>query len=162
MVPVVSIPNGPGMKGFGYDVGVSLGQDASGEVTNTFLIPAVTHQDPQYHREPDASKMHRVEHAIVQVGWPESDSGKGMPNYSNIVGDEASDFYVPGEKRSLGATAERYGVGQALRPVDNLITEFAPDVASHVHVKSIFWQNIVDKLAAVATSIGGFLRIVTF
>jgi hypothetical protein len=149
---------GPGMHGFGYSLGVGLGQDATSEMTNTFVIPSVTHQDPQYHREPDRSKMKRVEHAFADVAWTKSDKGKGMPNYSNIVGDaaddEVADFYVPGVKRGVGATAERYGVGLAMTPMDNLITEFAPDVASHIHVKSAFMQNIIDKVAGVATGAG--------
>lgn len=146
---------GPGMTGFGKNVGVGLAQDSSAEVTNTFLIPAVTHQDPQYHREPDASKMHRIEHAFAQTVWTESDKGKGMPNYSNLLGDaaddELGDFYVPGVRRNPVATAERYGTSLGMTPVDNLVTEFAPDLASHVHLKSVFWQNIVDKVAGVAS-----------
>jgi hypothetical protein len=144
---------GPGMHGFGKDVGVGLAQDSSAEVTNTFLIPTLTHQDPQYHREPNASKMHRIEHAFAQTVWTQSDSGKGMPNYSNLVGDagddELSDFYVPGVRRSGFATFERYATSLGMAPVDNLITEFAPDLASHLHIKSVFWQNIVDKVAGV-------------
>lgn len=144
---------GPGMRGFGYDFGVGLGQDATSEVTNTFLIPSLTHQDPQYHREPDRSKIKRAEHAMVDVVWTKSDRGKGMPNYSNLAGDaadsEVGDFYVPGVKRGVVATAERYGVGLGMAPVDNLITEFAPDVASHVHIKSVFWQSIIDNVVGV-------------
>jgi hypothetical protein len=145
---------GPGMKGFGKGVGVGLAQDSSAEVTNTFLIPAITHEDPRYHREPDASKVHRAEHALVQTVWTESDKGKGMPNYSNLIGDaaddELGDFYVPGVKRGAVATAERYGVSLGMSPVDNLVSEFTPDIASHVHLKSVFWQSIVDRVAGVA------------
>lgn len=149
---------GTGATAYGKSVGVGLAQDSSSEVTNTFLIPSLTHQDPQYHREPGATKMHRVEHAFVDVAWTESDRGKGMPNYSNLVGSpgdqELADFYVPGVRRSAVATAERYGTSMGMAPVDNLVTEFAPDVASHVHLKSAFWQDIVDKVAGVATNSG--------
>lgn len=149
---------GTGATAYGKSVGVGLAQDSSSEVTNTFLIPSLTHQDPQYHREPGASKMHRVEHCFVEVAWTESDSGKGMPNYSNLVGSpgdqELADFYVPGVRRSAVATAERYGTSMGFAPVDNLVTEFAPDIASHVHLKSAFWQDVVDKVAGVATNSG--------
>lgn len=146
---------GAGMTGFGKASGVQLAQDSSAEVTNTFLIPAITHEDPRYHREPHSSKVHRFEHACVQTVWTESDKGKGMPNYSNLLGDaaddELGDFYVPKVRRSALATAERYGTSLGMTPVDNLVTEFTPDIASHIHLKSVFWQNIVDKVAGVAS-----------
>jgi hypothetical protein len=146
---------GPGWKGFGKSAGVGLAKDSSAELTNTFLIPAITHEDPRYHREPHASVVHRAEHAVVQVVWTESDKGKGMPNYSNLIGDaaddEIADFYVPGVRTSAGATAARYATSLGMSPVDNLVTEFTPDIASHIHLKSVFWQSVVDRVASVAS-----------
>jgi hypothetical protein len=93
---------GTGAMAYGKSVGVGLAQDSSSEVTNTFLIPSLTHQDPQYHREPGASKMHRIEHAFADVAWTESDSGKGIPNYSNLIGSHwpTSTCRGSGEARS--------------------------------------------------------------
>ena len=45
---------GPGLKGFGKNVGVSLLQDATGEFFGTFAIPSIVHQDPRYFRMPHA------------------------------------------------------------------------------------------------------------
>ena len=93
-------PYGPGMPGFGRNVGVSYTQDMTGEFFGTFLIPSIVHQDPHYHRMPKASYIQRVRHAIVQVVWTQGDNGKGMLNYANLVGfaidDEISNLYVPG------------------------------------------------------------------
>ena len=145
---------GAGMKGFGKAAGVELAQDSSAEVTNTFLLPSITHQDPRYHREPGQSKMHRIEHAFADTVWTQSDKGKGMPNYSNLLGDAGDDelgnLYEPGVRTNPIATAERFGVSLAMTPVDNLVTEFTPDIASHIHLKSAFWQNIVDRVGGVA------------
>src|SRR5258707_5596016 len=45
---------GPGMKGFGKTVGVSLLQDATAQFFGAFAIPAIVHQDPRYFRMPHA------------------------------------------------------------------------------------------------------------
>ena len=123
-------PYGPGMAGFGRSVGVSYAQDLTGEFFGTFLIPSVVHQDPHYHRLPDAPMIQRVRHAIVQVVWTQGDNGKGMLNYANLLGfaidDEISNLYVPGRATNLPSSAARYSIGLATAPIDNFITEFLP------------------------------------
>jgi hypothetical protein len=47
----------------------------------------------------------------------------------------------------LPASAARYGIGLGLAPVDNLITEFLPDVASRIHVRVVFVQRIINQVA---------------
>jgi hypothetical protein len=144
-------PYGPGMKGLGRYVGVSYTQDITGEFFGTFLIPSIVHQDPHYHRMPDASIPRRAGHAIVQVVWTKGDNGKEMVNYSNLVGfaieDEIGNFYVPGQQTNLPASAERYGIGLASAPIDNFITEFLPDVARRIHVRVLLIQRIINQVA---------------
>ena len=74
----------------------------TGEFFGTFLIPSIFHQDPHYHRMPHAPIPRRILNAIVQVGWTQSDNGKGMPNYANLIGSpidaEIANLYVPGMK----------------------------------------------------------------
>jgi hypothetical protein len=144
-------PYGPGMTGFGKSVGVSYTQDITGEFFGTFLIPSIVHQDPHYHRMPDASVKRRIAHAIIQVVWTQGDNGEGMLNYSNLVGfaiaDEISNLYVPGRSTNLPASSARYGINLALAPTDNFITEFLPDVASHIHVHEVIVQRIINQVA---------------
>ena len=45
---------GPGLKGFGKTVGVSLLQDATGQFFGAFAIPVIASQDPRYFRMPHA------------------------------------------------------------------------------------------------------------
>jgi len=142
---------GPGMPGFAKSVGVAYSQDMTGEFFGTFLIPSIVHQDPHYHREPSQSIMHRIGHAILQVVWTQGDNGRGMINYADLVGfaidDEVSNLYVPGRQTDLPASAQRYAIGLALAPTDNFITEFLPDVASHIHVRVVIIQRIIDQVA---------------
>ena len=142
---------GPGFPGFGRYVGVTFTEDMTGEFFNTFLIPSIMHQDPHYHRMPKASYPRRIVHAIAQVAWTQSDDGRGMLNYGNLVGfaidDEIGNLYVPGRRTNAGATAQRYVIGLATAPIDNFITEFLPDVAKHVHVQVVVVQRIINQIA---------------
>jgi hypothetical protein len=144
-------PYGPGMTGFGRYVGVEYAQDMTGEFVGTFLIPSIVHQDPHYHRMPNAPIIQRIRHAIVQVFWTQGDNGRGMPNYANLVGfaidDEIGDLYVPARQTDLPASASRYAIGLALAPTDNFITEFLPDVARRIHIRIVLVQRIIDQVA---------------
>jgi hypothetical protein len=144
-------PYGPGMRGFARLVGVSYSEDMTSEFVGTFLISSIVHQDPHYHRMPQATIQRRILHAIVQVGWTQGDNGKGMPNYANIFGfpidAEVANLYVPGIQTDLLSTAARVGSGWGLAPTDNFITEFLPDLARHVHVRVVLVQQIISQIA---------------
>jgi hypothetical protein len=144
-------PYGPGMPGFGRDAGVSFTQDITGEFFGVFLIPSLVHQDPHYHRMPNASIPRRAVHALIQIAWTQGDNGRGMVNYGDLggfaIGDAIGNLYVPGQQTSLSASASRYGIALATAPVDNFITEFLPDVARHIHVHVVLIQRIVNQVA---------------
>lgn len=150
-ISVASDPNsayGPGFPGFGRNFGVAYCETAVDEFFGTFLIPAIAHQDPHYHRMPNASYGRRVLHVITAVGWAQSDYGAGMPNYSTLittaVGDGLGNLYVPGRDKSWGAAAARYSTALATDPIGNVITEFLPDVARRVNVHIVLVQQIVN------------------
>jgi hypothetical protein len=142
---------GPGFPGWGRYVGVSFSENVTSEFFGTFLICSIAHQDPHYHRMPNASYAKRILHAADQVVWTQGDNGKGMLNYSNLVGagidDEIGNLYVPGRRTNAAATAQRYGITLATDPIDNFITEFLPDVARRIHVQVVIVQRIIDQIA---------------
>jgi hypothetical protein len=144
-------PYGPGFHGFGKVVGVSYSEDLTGEFFGTFLIPSIVHQDPHYHRMPNATIKRRIFHAIAQVGWTQGDNGKGMLNYANLLGfpidAEIANLYVPGEKTNLPSTGIRVAAGLAIAPTDNFVTEFLPDLAKRIHVRIVLVQEIIDQVA---------------
>jgi hypothetical protein len=142
---------GPGFPGWGRNVGVSVTEDVTGEFFGTFLIPSIAHQDPHYYRMEKAPISLRIRHAITQVVWTQSDSGKGMPNYANLVGFAADDgianLYVPGRETGTGASFQRYAIGLATAPIGNFVNEFLPDVARHIHVQIVVIQRIINQVA---------------
>jgi len=142
---------GPGIKGFAKNVGVSYAEDGIAEFFGTFAIPSIVHQDPHFHRMPEASIARRFAHAIYQVEWTQGDDGQGMLNYANLVGyaidGQLQNFYVPGVQTNGGATASRYLITLGTAPIDNLITEFLPDFARHIHIRVVLVQRIIDQVA---------------
>jgi hypothetical protein len=142
---------GPGGEGWAKLTGVSFTQDMTNEFFGTFLVPAIAHQDPHYHRMPNASYKRRVAHCIYQVVWTQGDNGKGMFNYANIVGgafEEAiSDAYVPYRDTGWSAATARYGTALATDPIGNFITEFVPDLARRVNFRAVFVQRIINRVA---------------
>jgi hypothetical protein len=147
---------GPGFYGWSKDVGVSFTQDLNGEFFGTFLIPSIVHQDPHYHRMPTASIKRRIFHCIDQIAWTQGDNGNGMVNYADLVGfaveDGVNDLYVPGQATNIRASAARYGTALGTAPIDNFITEFLPDLASHIHVRVVLVQRIINQVARTETT----------
>ncbi len=144
-------PYGPGLRGWGYLSGTNFTQDMTDQFFGTFVIPVFTHTDPHYHRRPDLSIRRRVFHCIAQTFWQSGDNGSNTFNYSQIVAPvfdiAISNLYVPGLQTHFTADVAEYGVGLATAPVDNLITEFVPSIASRIHTHVIFVQRVVNQVA---------------
>ena len=142
---------GPGWIGVRNMTGYSLSQDATGEFFGTFLIPSLTGQDPRYRRMPNATIPRRIVHTLAATVVSQSDDGRTMPNYANLLTNpicsEISNLYVPGVNGNGPSTVARVLTGYATSPVDNLITEFLPDVARRVHVRVIFVQSLLNQIS---------------
>jgi hypothetical protein len=142
---------GPGFEGFAKYAGVSLTEDMTGEFFGTFLVPSLVHQDPHYHREPYMPIKHRFLHTVVQVVWTQGYNGEGMFNYANFIGGAAtavvSNTFVPGPNRQgFSATAKRLALAFAISPSGNIIEEFVPDLASHVNLRVVIFQRILNSV----------------
>jgi hypothetical protein len=143
---------GPGMRGFGRNAALSLVQDSTGEFFGTFLIPSLTGEDPHYHRMPRASFGRRIFHAVSRTVLAEHDDGSLMLNYATLltypISAEISNLYVPGVRGDGPSTVARIMTGYASDPIDNLITEFLPDVARHIHLRVIFVQRLLNQVSS--------------
>jgi hypothetical protein len=142
---------GPGLKGWGRLVGYSTLEDAQDEFFGTFAIPSLVHEDPRYHRMPDAPVRKRIFHALSHLVVSQHDDGRPMINYATLltypISAELSNMYVPGLAVNAPSTAKRVLAGYATEPIGPLIAEFLPDVAKHVHIHVVFVQEILQKIA---------------
>ena len=143
---------GPGMRGFGYNVGTSFSQDVTGEFIGTYVVDSVFREDPRYFRMPNARPWRRLAHAISHLAVAQGDNGKPIPNYSNFIaaaaGAEIANLYVPGLATNGASTAERIITGIVTEPVGNIVAEFLPDIASHIHVHVVVLQRYLNQISA--------------
>jgi hypothetical protein len=148
---------GPGLKGFGKIVGVSLLEDATGQFFGTFAVPALVHQDPRYFRMPHAKLSKRIVYSISRTFISRHDDGTSMPNYATLftypIGAVLANQYVPGIASDASSTIVRIITGYATDPANNLLNEFLPDVAAHVQVRIIFVQRILNNIASGANGV---------
>lgn len=144
-------PYGPGVFGVAKLSGTTLSADIVNAFFETFLIPSIDHQDPRYHRMPNARLQWRLAHCIYQPFWTVSDTGKGMVNYSNLIGAVADEAvlvtYVPFQEKGWAPSAARVSVNLATTPIGNIVTEFFPDFARHINLNVVFFQRIINRVA---------------
>ena len=147
---------GPGFEGWGKLSGYSLVEDAQGEFFGTFLVSSITHEDPRYHRMPNATVKRRILHAIAHTWVSQHDNGHPMPNYATLLtypfSAELSNLYVPGVPTNLRDTGERVAIGLATDPSGTLVAEFLPDIAKKIHVHVIFIQEILNQVITGGTA----------
>jgi len=143
---------GPGFGGWGRLSGYSLLEDMQTEFFGTFAVPSLVREDPRYHRLPGRPFRQRLFHALVHTVVSQHDDGRPMPNYATLltypISDELSNLYVPGLSTTASSTAKRIVAGYGTDPVGPLIAEFLPDVAKHIHIRVVFVQQILQKIAA--------------
>ena len=143
---------GPGFGGCARASMYSLSEDATQEFFSTFVVSALMHEDPRYHRMPTVSVPRRLLHALAHTVIAQSDSGRPMLNFATLsaypASAELANLYVPGLQTDGRATAARILTAYATDPVDNLISEFLPDVARHVHVRVIFAQRLLNQISS--------------
>jgi hypothetical protein len=142
-------PYGPGLKGWGKIEGYSLVQDMQGEFFGTFLIPALAHEDPRYHRLGQGNISRRVLHAVLHTYVSQHDDGSLMPNYATLlnypIGNVLANLWIPGSQVAAAPTAKRIALGIVTDPTGTLIGEFLPDVAKHIHIHIVFVQQLLNQ-----------------
>ena len=142
----------PVLPGFVRGTGYIVSQDATGEYLRHIphALPHPPGPASQPRSTPQAGIPRRTLHAVAATVLAQSDHGRRMLNYSSLLTDpicnELANLYMPGVNGNGPATAARILTGYATDPVDNLITEFLPDVARHIHVHVIFAQQILNQI----------------
>lgn len=149
---------GPGMRGFGLNIGTSLSQDVTGELIGTFGACSLLHQDPRYFRMPGHKPLRRLLHAISQVIIAQGDNGRPMPNYSNFINaaaaSEMANLYVPGIATDQASTTERILTGFLTEPIGNIVAEFLPDIASRIHIRVVLVQRLLNQISVQPSRTG--------
>ena len=143
---------GTGWPGFGRRFGMAIADTGVSEFFSTFLVSTLAHQDPHYHRKPDASVGKRIVYALSRVAIARSDSGHPMFNYSEFVGTTAASlvettFHYEREE-SPSAVSSRIFISIGYDAAWNLMSEFLPDIAKHVNPRFIFLRRLAERAAS--------------
>lgn len=81
-----------------------------------------------------------------------------MPNYGTLltypIVNEMANAYVPNIQRDAKSTGTRIAIGYATDPISNIIAEFLPDIARRIHVRSVFFQQVLTKMATDPAMVG--------
>jgi len=123
---------GYGAAGYGKRYGATLADAEARSFFQSFLMPAVLHQDPRYFSSPSTKFFPRLLYAASRVLVTRSDSGQNTVNTSLLAGTAIttalSNAYYPRSERSLGDSLNRFG-GSFLGGVQtNILREFWPDI----------------------------------
>jgi hypothetical protein len=142
---------GPGFAGWGRLAGYSLAEDVQGDFTGIYVLPSLFREDPRYHRMPKATVKRRIEHALIHTVVSQHDDGTVMLNYATLINipfsAEISNLYVPQIGTDAPDTAKRVLLGYATDPVGPLVAEFLPDFAKRVHIRIVFAQQLLNRIA---------------
>ena len=143
---------GPGGGGLARASMYSLSEDATLEFFSTFVVSSLTHEDPRYHRMPGAGAPRRLLHALAHTIISQSDSGRTIPNFAALsaypISAALANLYVPGLETDARSTTGRILTAYATDPVDNIISEFLPDLAHRIHVRAIFAQRVLNQISS--------------
>lgn len=142
---------GTGWTGFGRRVGMSMADEGVSEFFSTFLISTLAHQDPHYHRDPNASTGRRILYSMSRVLIARSDSGKTMFNFDEVVGTTASSLIETTynfNHNDPSAVTSRIVVSIASDAGWNLMSEFLPDIAGKVNPRFVFLRRLAERAAA--------------
>ncbi|HWZ42935.1 MAG TPA: hypothetical protein VNW97_05640 [Candidatus Saccharimonadales bacterium] len=124
---------GKGALGYLQRYNAALVDNVSGEFFNTFLYPAIFHQDPRYYRLGQGPVTHRLAHAMRHVFVAHDDQGHLMFNYSEWMGTASSkalgNLYHPGNERGFGETTQRVGMSVTSDMAYDVLKEFWPEIS---------------------------------
>lgn len=124
-----------GVDGWADHYRVELIEESSGKLTRHLIFPSVFHQDERYQPLGDGYPWSmRVGHALRHLVWTSSaDHERTVFNMSGVPASVANalldNLYEPPGQRYAGNTYSDFRWGVGMRVVDDLLSEFAPDIA---------------------------------
>jgi hypothetical protein len=101
-----------------------------------FALPAVLHEDEQFHAMQHGRKFYRLMYACSRVVVVHDDRGRKTINAAELLGRGASQAisltYYPQSDRSAEAFGGKYGYSLLRDAATNLFREFRTDLETHV------------------------------
>jgi Carboxypeptidase regulatory-like domain len=124
-------------QGYAKRFGTSYADVAVGTFIGNAILPWLFKQDPRYFYKGTGSTRSRIVHALAGTFVARSDSGKWVPNYSNVLGGAAAggiaNLYYPSNDRGAGVVLSVLLTRLGEITAANFFEEFlGPKFTSHV------------------------------
>lgn len=123
---------GQGAEGFGRRYGAAFADRVVDNYLTASVFPILLHEDPRYFRMGHGPFFRRLGYAVGRIAVTRTDAGASQANYSEFLGSAAaagiSNLYYPAEQRTLGTTAETFGMQLASDALFDVMKEFWPDI----------------------------------
>ena len=128
---------GSGIEGYGKRYGAALANRVSGDFLGRAVYPSIFHQDPRYFYKGKGSIRSRALYAMSAAVIARSDSGRWVPNYSNVLGNFSagaiSMLYYPQSDRGVSLVILNGLADTGADAVSNLFREFVlKQITTHV------------------------------
>jgi hypothetical protein len=115
-------------EGYAKRYGAAFANQLAGDMLGRAVYPAIFHQDPRYFYKGKGGARSRALYAMSQAVVARSDSGRMMPNYSQIFGNLSagaiSNLYYPEADRGAKLVFLNALATTGANAVGNLIREF--------------------------------------
>jgi hypothetical protein len=96
------------------------------------IVPSITHEDNRYYTLGHGGFFKRTGYALTRVVVTRSDAGNEVFNAGEVVGAGASaglsSLYYPTRERSVGNTADQWGLNVGIDALSFVVKEFWPDI----------------------------------
>jgi len=124
---------GQGAAGFGRRYGLAFADGTIEGFMTGAILPSLLREDPRYYLMGKGTFWRRTAYAISRIFITRTDSGHERFNFSEIIGAGlaagiSNYSYHPREDRNLANAASVWGSQVADDTVDQLLTEFWPDM----------------------------------
>jgi hypothetical protein len=120
-----------GAEAFGRNYGDAFAQRVTFQ-TGRFVTGVMTHEDPRYIPSSSYNVLARSLHALTFTFVDQSDSGRPMHAFSNLVGATAAGFvgnaYLPSGFNNTTHAGQRATLQFGFTAAGNLLREFAPQM----------------------------------
>jgi hypothetical protein len=131
---------GQGAEGFGKRYGAALADRVIDDYLTAAVFPILLHEDPRYFRMGHGAFIRRLGYAVGRIGVTRTDAGSSRANYSEFLGTAVaagiSNVYYPAAQRTIGNTAQTFGMQLATDALFDVMKEFWPDIRNKLHRSS--------------------------
>jgi hypothetical protein len=128
---------GKGMAGYGRYYWRGFLDKTGGNYLVIFALPSLLHQDERYYALGEGGVFKRGAYAVSRIlitpDYHRHNTFNASEVFGRAISQAISSAYYPASDRSAGALAVKFGWAIGRDALANVLREFWPDIAVHLH-----------------------------